>query len=78
MFYPEMTTAGGRFFVEYMKVALRDVLLEDMSTVERTQKAAETGAKRFMFLQDNEVLVRHNYHAVERMLERNAAQAAAE
>ncbi|VVP94075.1 3-phenylpropionate/cinnamic acid dioxygenase subunit alpha [Pseudomonas fluorescens] len=78
VFYPEMTTAGGRFFVEYMKVALRDVLLEDMSTVERTQKAAETGAKRFMFLQDNEVLVRHNYHAVERMLERNAARAAAE
>lgn len=78
VFYPEMTTAGGRFFVEYMKVALRDVLLEDMSTVERTHKAAETNAKKHMLLQDDEILLRHNYHAVERMLERNAAEATTE
>jgi phenylpropionate dioxygenase-like ring-hydroxylating dioxygenase large terminal subunit len=73
VYYPEMTTAGGRFFLEYMKVTLRDVLLEDMSTVERTQKAAETGAKKFMILQDNELLVRHNYHVVERMLNKPGA-----
>jgi len=78
VFYPEMTTAGGRFFLEYMKVALRDVLLEDMSTVERTQKAAETGAKKFMLLQDSEILVRHSYHAVERMLNKNQPKASAE
>ncbi|MDH4872019.1 aromatic ring-hydroxylating dioxygenase subunit alpha [Pseudomonas sp. BN515] len=75
VFYPEVTTAGGRFFQEYMKVALRDVLLEDMSTVERTQRAAETGAKPHMFLQDSEILVRHNYHAVERMMQENAVAA---
>lgn len=68
VYYPEMTTAGGRFFLEYMKVALRDVLLEDFSTLERTQRAAETGAKKFMVLQDYELLVRHNYHVVERLL----------
>jgi phenylpropionate dioxygenase-like ring-hydroxylating dioxygenase large terminal subunit len=73
VYYPEMTTAGGRFFLEYMKVALRDVLLEDLSTLERTQAAAETGVKKHMPLQDFEVLVRHNFHVVDRML--NAATA---
>jgi hypothetical protein len=72
VYYPEMTTAGGRFFQEYMKVALRDVLLEDMSTVERTQLAAQTGAKQHMVLQDGEVLVRHGAHVVDRLV--NAAQ----
>ncbi|MFX1677575.1 SRPBCC family protein [Paraburkholderia sp. A2WS-5] len=68
VYYPEMTTAGGRFFLEYMKVALRDVLLEDMSTLERTQRAAETGAKSHMILQDSEVLVRHGAHVVDRLV----------
>jgi hypothetical protein len=56
-----------------MKVALRDVLLEDLSTLERTQRAAETGAKKHMILQDHEVLVRHNYHVIERLLAAAAA-----
>jgi hypothetical protein len=60
-----------------MKVALRDVLLEDFSTLERTQRAAETGAKKVMVLQDNELLVRHAYHVVERMLAQGAAESAA-
>jgi len=77
VYYPEMTTPGGRFFLEYMKVALRDVLLEDFSTLERTQRAAETGAKKVMVLQDNELLVRHAYHVVERMLAQGAAESAA-
>jgi phenylpropionate dioxygenase-like ring-hydroxylating dioxygenase large terminal subunit len=68
VYYPEMTGAGGRFFLEYMKVALRDVLLEDLSTLERTQRAVETGAKTHMILQDNEVLVRHNFHVVDRLV----------
>jgi len=44
------------------------VLLEDLSTLERTQRAAETGVKKFMVLQDNELLVRHSYHVIERLL----------
>jgi phenylpropionate dioxygenase-like ring-hydroxylating dioxygenase large terminal subunit len=71
VFYPEMKTAGGRFFLEYMKVALRDVLLEDLSTLEHTQAAAETGVKKHMVLQDFELLVRHNFHVVDRLV--NAA-----
>ncbi len=72
VYYPEMNTAGGRFFQEYMKVALRDVLLEDLSTIERTQAAAETGAKKVMVLQDYEVMVRHGAHVVERLIKEEA------
>jgi hypothetical protein len=54
-----------------MKVALRDVLLEDLSTLEHTQAAAETGVKKHMVLQDFELLVRHNFHVVDRLV--NAA-----
>ncbi|MEZ2742206.1 SRPBCC family protein [Paenalcaligenes hominis] len=72
VYYPEMNTAGGRFFQEYMKVALRDVLLEDLSTIERTQAAAETGAKKVMVLQDYEVMVRHGAHVVDRLVKQTA------
>jgi phenylpropionate dioxygenase-like ring-hydroxylating dioxygenase large terminal subunit len=68
VYYPEMTTAGGRFYLEYMKVALRDVLLEDLSTLERTQLALETKAKTHMHLQDYELLVRHGAHVVDRIV----------
>jgi phenylpropionate dioxygenase-like ring-hydroxylating dioxygenase large terminal subunit len=68
VYYPEMTNAGGRFYLEYMKTALRDVLLEDLSTLERTQAACQTRAKSHMILQDREILVRHAYEVVERSI----------
>jgi phenylpropionate dioxygenase-like ring-hydroxylating dioxygenase large terminal subunit len=68
VYYPEMKTAGGRFYLEYMKVALRDVLLEDLSTLERTQSAVQTGVKKEMILQDYELLVRHGAHVVDRIV----------
>lgn len=73
VYYPDMPTAGGRFFLEYMKVALRDVLLEDLSTLERTQTAAQTGIKKHMILQDYELLVRHNYKVVDGLVQAGAA-----
>lgn len=69
VYYPEMKTAGGRFYQEYMKVALRDVLLEDMSTLEHTQTAAQTRAKAWMVLQDFEVMVRHSATVIDRLVE---------
>ena len=67
VYYPEMTTVGGRFYQEYMKVALRDVLLEDMSTLEDVQAACETGVKTHMVLQDYEIMVRHQYEVMRRL-----------
>lgn len=69
VYYPEMKTAGGRFYQEYMKTALRDVLLEDLSTLETTQAAAETRGKTEMILQDFEIMVRHQAVVVDRMIE---------
>lgn len=82
VYYPEMRTAGGRFYQEYMRVALRDVLLEDLGTLEMTQQAAETGAKSEMVIQDFELMVRHQAVVVERLinegLRRDAALEAAQ
>lgn len=69
VYYPEMQTAGGRFYQEYMKVVLRDVLLEDLSTLEITQAAMETGAKSAMVLQDYELMVRHQAVVIDRLIE---------
>jgi phenylpropionate dioxygenase-like ring-hydroxylating dioxygenase large terminal subunit len=77
VYYPEMNTAGGRFYQEYMKVALRDVLLEDLSTLEETQSAAATGAKSEMIIQDHEIMVRHQYMVVDRMIREGLAREAA-
>jgi phenylpropionate dioxygenase-like ring-hydroxylating dioxygenase large terminal subunit len=73
VYYPEMTTAGGRFYQEYMKIALRDVLLEDLSTLEHTQSACETRAKSHMQLQEHEIMVRHNAWVVDRMIREGEA-----
>jgi phenylpropionate dioxygenase-like ring-hydroxylating dioxygenase large terminal subunit len=74
VYYPEMTTAGGRFYQEYMKVALRDVLLEDLSTLERTQAGCETRAKSHMHLQQHEIMVRHNAWVVDRLIREGEAR----
>jgi len=68
VYYPRMTTAGGRFYQEYMKVSLRDVLLEDLSTLEHNQAACATRAKTHMVLQDHEMMVRHQFAVIERMI----------
>lgn len=79
VYYPEMKTAGGRFYQEYMKVTLRDVLLEDLGTLEMTQSAAETGAKTEMVINDFELMVRHQAVVVDRIINEGlAADAAAQ
>jgi phenylpropionate dioxygenase-like ring-hydroxylating dioxygenase large terminal subunit len=74
VYYPEMQTAGGRFYQEYMRVALRDVLLEDLSTLEISQSAAATGAKSEIVLQDFELMVRHQAVVVDRLVNEGAAR----
>jgi hypothetical protein len=52
-----------------MKVQLRDVLLEDLSTLERTQAAVNSGIKKNMILQDQEVLVRHSAYVIDKLVQ---------
>jgi phenylpropionate dioxygenase-like ring-hydroxylating dioxygenase large terminal subunit len=59
VYYAQAENAGERFYEEYRKIMLRDVLLEDWSTVERSQAVMASGVRTHMVLQDNEILLRN-------------------
>ncbi len=54
---------------EYSKVLFRDALLEDSSTLERTQLGLESGAITHLTFSDQEIACRHLNHVVERDLQ---------
>ncbi|WP_448509542.1 RHO alpha subunit C-terminal catalytic domain-containing protein, partial [Immundisolibacter sp.] len=60
--------AGERISREYSKLYLRDLLREDLSTVETTQAGLASGAIEHMILSDQEVAVRHQYKVVDDMV----------
>jgi phenylpropionate dioxygenase-like ring-hydroxylating dioxygenase large terminal subunit len=68
LYYPRATTLAQRFSQEYSKVMLRDVNMEDGSTLERTQTMLESGARKEIFLQDQELLIRHHHKVAETYL----------
>lgn len=65
---PKAKTLAGRFCQEYGTVTFRDTLLEDASTLERTQSMLASGAKREMVLQDEELFIRQHHYVAERFL----------
>ena len=65
---PRAKTLAGRFSQEYGKVSFRDTLLEDGSTLEKTQKMLSSGAKKEIVLQDEELLIRQQHHVIETFL----------
>lgn len=50
---------------KYTDVVMRDAGLEDLSTVETTQKALESGVLKTLPYSDQEVMLRHNLYVVE-------------
>jgi phenylpropionate dioxygenase-like ring-hydroxylating dioxygenase large terminal subunit len=68
LYYPKATTLAQRFSQEYSKVMLRDVNMEDGSTLERTQTMLASGARKEIHLQDQELLIRHHHHVAESYL----------
>ena len=46
---------------EYGKCSFRDTLLEDGSTLERTQRMLMSGVKKTIVLQDQELVLRHRH-----------------
>jgi len=58
---PKAKTLAARFSQEYGKVSFRDTLLEDGSTLERTQSMLASGAKKEIVLQDEELFIRQQY-----------------
>lgn len=64
-YFPKAKNAGQRFSQEYSKVLLRDILLEDGTTLEHMQEMLSSGAKQEIFLQHQEICVRHAYRVGE-------------
>ena len=60
-YFPQPENAGQKFSQEYSKVLLRDILMEDGTTLENTQEVIASGAKSHMQLQHQEICVRHAY-----------------
>jgi hypothetical protein len=52
------------------------VLLEDLSTLEHNQAACATRAKTHMVLQDFEIMVRHQFTVIERMIREGQTEGA--
>jgi hypothetical protein len=50
---------------EYAKASLRDLLREDLSTLESTQQGLMSGVFKEVQLSDQEVAVRHQYKVVD-------------
>jgi len=60
--------AGERISREFSKLYLRDLLREDLSTVESTQAGLNSGTIEHIILSDQEVAVRHQYKVVDDMV----------
>ncbi len=67
-FVKEPETNSERWAQESSIVLQRNAWLEDTATMEATQQALESGAKKYMHLQDDEVLIRHGFQVVEEYL----------
>ncbi len=63
-YFPRPKNAAERFVQEYSKRTNRDVILEDLSTLEHIQSVLKSGGIKNMLLQDQEVAVRHASKAV--------------
>ena len=68
MYYAPAKTPGQLFGQETSKVMLRDILLEDLSTLEHTQTAIEGGVLKEFPLQDEEIVVRQFYNVLDNIL----------
>ena len=51
---------------DHAQIVTRNVWLEDTGTMEATQSAIESGAKKNFVLHDDEILIRHNYKVIEK------------
>lgn len=62
---PPAKNLAGRFSQECGKCFFRDTLLEDGSTLERTQAMLMSGVKKEFYLQDQELILRHRLQVAE-------------
>ncbi|MEM7541440.1 MAG: SRPBCC family protein [Pseudomonadota bacterium] len=66
------TTHSERWAMEAAVCLQRNAWLEDTATMEGTFYALRSGAKKQLHLQDEEILVRHGYHVLDKYLDSEA------
>jgi len=66
----DAATAGQKFAQEHTKVLLRDILYEDLSTLEWQHKAMKSGVLAHLPLSEMELAVRHQMHTVQEWVQR--------
>jgi phenylpropionate dioxygenase-like ring-hydroxylating dioxygenase large terminal subunit len=59
-YFPCPSNAAQRFSQEHARITFRDLIMEDASTMEKTQTVIASGAKTHFMLQDEELLLRHD------------------
>ena len=68
-YYPKAHSPAQRFSQAYSRIIFRDIFLEDGRTIEETQAMLSSGAKKELYLKDEELLIRHSLHAVQQMID---------
>ena len=68
-------THSERWAIEHAIALQRNAWLEDTGTMEGTYYALRSGAKPYMHLHDEEVLVRHGYHVLDKYCKRTEHRA---
>ena len=67
----EPRTNSERWALEHGMVLQRNAWLEDTGTMEGTHFALKSGSLKQMFLHDEEILIRHGYHVLDKYLNRD-------
>jgi phenylpropionate dioxygenase-like ring-hydroxylating dioxygenase large terminal subunit len=62
------TTYSQLWALHHAQVIQRNAWLEDTATMEATQAALASGAKKQMNLQDEEILIRHGYYVLDKYM----------
>jgi phenylpropionate dioxygenase-like ring-hydroxylating dioxygenase large terminal subunit len=60
VYFPHPANAAQRVSQEHARITFRDLIMEDGSTMERTQSVIASGAKTHFQFQDEELLLRHD------------------
>lgn len=75
-FMAKPTSVRQRLQQELYVSRVLEVIAEDLSNMERTQRGVASGAKHFMILQDNEVAIRHVNATIQRWVEARSVEEA--
>jgi len=70
-YLPTSKCVAGRIAQQNSQAALRDVIREDLVTLENTQSVLRSGAISHMQLNDSEIAVRHSYYKIDERVNAN-------